>query len=329
MFWLQTIRTVILVALLIVCMGNTAEAGYVDSVRTVSLHRSYSFDPVAYTDTPSCTIPFTRVGNLIIIKAKADTTEGNFILDTGAPNLVLNITYFRNYPSTTLADAEKGGVTGPVSAVVQTTIKAFTFGTLNYDAIEADLTNLGHIENAKGVKILGLIGMQFFKQCEMIIDYEKSVIHLHLISRKEQSTYDHDLLKDTSTYNTIPIELYNDKILASTEMAGKKLKLMVDCAAETSVLDSRLPNKIFENITITGRVILKGSGSQRVEAIQGSINTLKIGDIDWRGVPVIVTNLEKTCVSYESCLNGILGFDFFSMQKVGFNFVKRKMYIWK
>jgi hypothetical protein len=29
-----------------------------------------------------CVIPFTRAGNLIVVKAKVDTTEGNFILDT-------------------------------------------------------------------------------------------------------------------------------------------------------------------------------------------------------------------------------------------------------
>ena len=49
-------------------------------------------------DSSSCIIPFSRAGNLIVVKAKADTIEGNFILDTGAPNLVLNIIYFRDNP---------------------------------------------------------------------------------------------------------------------------------------------------------------------------------------------------------------------------------------
>lgn len=56
-------------------------------------------DPVVTSDTPSCVIPFSRAGNLIVIRAKVDTTEGNFILDTGAPRLILNLTYFRHYPS--------------------------------------------------------------------------------------------------------------------------------------------------------------------------------------------------------------------------------------
>jgi hypothetical protein len=51
-------------------------------------------------DSSSGVIPFTRAGNLIVVKAKVDTMEGNFILDTGSPHLVLNLTYFRDYPST-------------------------------------------------------------------------------------------------------------------------------------------------------------------------------------------------------------------------------------
>src|SRR5688572_15324204 len=51
-------------------------------------------EPVVQTDTCDFVIPFSRAGNLILIRARADTTEGSFILDTGAPGLILNMTYF-------------------------------------------------------------------------------------------------------------------------------------------------------------------------------------------------------------------------------------------
>ena len=98
-----------------------------------------------------------------MVQAKADTTLGNFILDTGAPNLVLNITYFRDYPTTYTADAEHTGVTGSAPTVTKTEIKKFSLGTLDYNRVEADLTDLGNIENSKGIKILGLLGLEFFK----------------------------------------------------------------------------------------------------------------------------------------------------------------------
>jgi hypothetical protein len=137
------------------------------------------------------------------------------------------------------------------------------------------------------------------------------------------------MLNDTSTYRTVPIEMINDRALARTEIGGKKLRLLIDFAAESNVLDSRLSNKVFENFSITRRVVLNGIGNKRVEALYGDLSNMKIGDELITTLPVLVTNLEKTCLTYESCIDGILGFDFLSLHKIGFNFVTRKMYIWR
>jgi hypothetical protein len=202
-------------------------------------------------------------------------------------------------------------------------------GTINYIKARADLISLAHIENSKGLKILGLLGMQLFKQCEMIIDYDKSVIHLRHIKRKEASSYKHEMLNDPSSYKTLPIDIIDDRIIAQTELAGKKLRLVIDCGAESSVLDSRLPNKIFENVDITGRVMLTGTGNSKVEALTGDLKGMKIGDQYFSSLPVLITNLEKTCFSYNGCVDGVLGYDFLASKKIGFNFMNRKMYIWK
>jgi hypothetical protein len=285
-------------------------------------------DPIIKMDSPSCTIPFIRAGNLILIKGKVDTAEGNFVLDTGAPDLVLNMTYFRNYPSRT-TEGEAGGITGSVREQQGTSVDKFSLGPISYYHVEADRIDLGHIENNKGIKILGLLGMQLFTKFEMIIDYEKMVISLHLIGGKEAVTYKSDQLKDTAAYNELPIDLTDYKIIVHTEMAGKKLLFLVDFGAESNVLDSRLPNKVFENVTVTRRVLLSGSGAKKVEALYGNLKNMKIGGRNLGELPVLITNLENMCMSANHCLDGMLGFDFLSLHKIGFNFVRHKMYIWK
>ena len=285
-------------------------------------------DPVVTSDSPSCIIPFNRVGNLIVIQAKVDTTEGNFILDTGAPKLILNITYFRNYRSTD-EETEPGGITGETTSSSPTEVAKLSFGPIKYYNAEADRVNLGHIENSKGIKILGLLGMQLFKRFEMIIDYEKSLIHLHLITKKESSTYKHEMLSDTSAYHIFPIRIMDNKLLTYGEMAGKKLIFIIDTGAESNILDSRLPDKIFEQVAITRRVILSGAGNKKIEALYGDMNNVRIGKVTMNNLPVLVTNLEKMCFAYDQCIDGMLGFDFLSLHKIGFNFVNLKMYIWK
>jgi hypothetical protein len=319
-------------------MSATAATGDTSSVLTRGVNANagswlpgghIATDPVIRMDSSACTIPFTRAGNLILIKAKVDTVEGNFILDTGAPNLVLNLTYFRQYPTRSTEAGQEGGITGSVSGQQPTTVAHFQLGAVNYYQVEADRINLGHIESNKGVRILGLLGMQLFTRFEMIVDYEKMVINLRLVPGKEPAGFKSDLLKDTSAYNELPIDLTDGKIVVHTEMAGKKLLFVVDYGAESNVLDSRLPDKIFKNVTITRRVILGGSGTGKVDALYGNLQHLKLGGRELGELPVLITNLENMCTSYDHCLDGMLGFDFLSLHKIGFNFVRRKMYIWK
>ncbi|MBL0358053.1 MAG: aspartyl protease family protein [Chitinophagaceae bacterium] len=281
------------------------------------------------SDSVSCIIPFSRAGNLILLRAKADTTDGNFILDTGAPGLVLNITYFRDYPTTVAENEEQNGITGSVSAVTKTQVNDLVLGCIHNNSVPADLLNLGHIENTKAVRILGLIGLSVFSRFEMIIDYENSLLYLHRIGKKEATTYKHAMLKDTAAYSTVPIEIWNHKIMTSTIIAGKKLRLIIDSGAECNLLDSRLPSKIFDNVEILKRINLSGAGNKKVEALYGNLNNLTIGDQNTGSLPVIITNLEKTCLADNTCIDGILGFDFLSLHKIGFNFVNNKMYIWK
>src|SRR6476469_529605 len=49
------------------------------------------------SDAKVLTIPIKRSQNLILLEGEIDGQQGNFILDTGAPYLVLNQTYFRDY----------------------------------------------------------------------------------------------------------------------------------------------------------------------------------------------------------------------------------------
>jgi hypothetical protein len=314
--------------LLLLCGRATAGEKNINSngkIPPVSIFPQSRYDE----DSSIGIIPFSRAGNLIIVRAKVDTVEGNFILDTGSPHLVLNITYFRDYPSTHPQSEDKQGITGSVENVLQTTVSSFSFGDLKEYRLNADLVNLGHIENRKGIRILGLIGMELLSKYEMIIDFEKNLIYLHLVSRKKSSSYQHEMLNDTTAYYSSSIEMKDGRVIVRTEIAGKKIRLIVDSGAETNILDSRLPDNVFDEVTISSRIVLTGIGDKKVEALRGNLSAIIIGGQRAENLPVLITNLEKTCFSYGGCVDGVLGFDFLSLKKIGFNFVKRKMYIWK
>jgi hypothetical protein len=300
-----------------------AHKSFLDSLTVASIE----IFTTSYGADSSFIIPFSRAGNLIVLQGKADTVRGNFILDTGCPQLVLNLTYFRNYKAVE-ENSDGNGITGSGFTVVKSQVDSFSFGGAYFYHVPADITNLGNIENTKGIKILGLIGMEFLKPFEMIVDYEKSLIFLHRVNRKGPAYYN-ETLSDTSAYGIVPITISDNRIMVQTTLAGKKIKLIIDSGAESNLLDSRLPDKVFKEVSITGRTFLSGAGRAKIEVLQGDLKSLTLGNQSIKNLPVIISNLERTCFSYAGCVDGILGFDFLSLRKIGFNFVTNKMYIWK
>ena len=74
---------------------------------------------------------------------------------------------------------------------------------------------------------------------------------------------------------------------------------------------------------------MRGTDNAIIEALLGNLKGMKLGNESMESLPVLITNLEKTCFSDASCANGVLGLDFLPLKKIGFNFVTKKMYLWK
>ena len=127
------------------------------------------------------TIPLKRVGRLLLLEGTVDDVIGNFILDTGSSGLVLNKTYFRNYMI--IDDEEGGGVTGSTGVIARINVKRLIVSGLIYTNISADITPLGHLENRRGVKILGLFGMSLLKNLEIVIDSRNNELQLYKLDK--------------------------------------------------------------------------------------------------------------------------------------------------
>jgi predicted aspartyl protease len=292
--------------------------------------RNFESEMEMPAESMSGIIPFSRAGNLIIIRAKADTMEGNFVLDTGAPGLILNLTYFRHYPSSHQPEAyeTQGGVTGRTAGDAATTVSTLSMGPFEYSKVSAHRIQLGHIENAKGIKILGLLGVQLFARFNMIIDYASNQIHLYRVSRREMKTYRTNALAD-SAYTTLSFILKDGKMLTTGRIGNKKLSFVIDTGAESNVLDSRLPDEVLDSVVVSRRVSITGAGSRQMEALHGKLYSLQLESGTVNDLPVVVMNLEAMSKAYDRQIDGMLGYDFLSQQRVGINFVQRKMYFWK
>lgn len=107
-------------------------------------------------------------GKIILIPGEVDGVSGHFILDTGAPELILNKHYFSDHPKghrKVMEDIDRQ------LECQMMQVRHFTMGNVFRDNFPATIADLQATEAALGREILGLLGHDVLKHFEVRIDY--------------------------------------------------------------------------------------------------------------------------------------------------------------
>jgi hypothetical protein len=284
--------------------------------------------PVPVWETDQVVVPMRRVGNLLLVEVKIDTLVGNLILDTGAPHLVLNSTYFREYPH--FGEILAGGITGSAGSGNQTEVKRLGIGSgLCFKKVEADVIPLGHLESRKGIKILGLLGLNLFSRLQALLDMRNNILTLNRLNKSGELNMIADPMKEALTSAIkIPILVENGILTSFGTIANRRLRFCLDTGAETNILHSGLHNKILGEVMIQGRKRLTGTGRTQTEVLSGILKQIRFGQKEYFEQPVIVTNLDHLSQAYGIEIDGMIGADFFNDHIVQLNLQKEELLIW-
>jgi predicted aspartyl protease len=291
--------------------------------KTISIVAVNTFGSDPLGNLESVTIPLKRVGKLFLIEARIDNETGNFVFDTGSSKLVLNKTYFRKYLCS--ESESSGGVTGSTAAISHIQIKRLQIAGLGYDNLPADVTNLGHIENRRGVKILGLFGFALLKNLEIVIDVNRNELRLYRIDKYGNRINNSRQGKFDITQK---IEKHQNIIFVQAKIGGKMLDFCLDTGAESNVLNCFASRKVLSTISIQRRSDLVGVGAARSEVLYGVMNDFTFGDRTFTNMQTIITNLESMSESYGITIDGMLGYDFFCQGEICINMVKNELGVW-
>lgn len=268
-------------------------------------------------------IPIKMIGRLAIIEARIDTLVGAFILDTGAPYLILNKTWFRDQGASSLAQA--GGITGALSDVRSLWVREFQLGKLTFEDFEADIVELAHLEASRGIPILGLIGLNFFTNMELQINYQQQQIVLFALDEKGNR-----IAKDAETHTStsvIPFYLNNGIIFIDGSLNEINMRFCFDTGAELNVLHNRLPKKAMQQITINSRTVLTGTSNQKTEVLKGSVTALQLGRFVCPDMSTLITSLTNMSRAYGIRVDGMIGYELLRITAVSFNFAKGELAI--
>jgi predicted aspartyl protease len=266
-------------------------------------------------------IPLKNAGRIYMIEAIIDNQEGNLIFDTGASDLVLNGTYFRKYLKQGTYDP--GGITGSAGTAERISTSNMIVSGLRYTNVTALLSNLSHIENRYGVKILGLFGFSLLKDFEVVIDIHRNELRIYRIDSRGDRTSASDKLFQGNHSQKIE-ESQNIVFLLGT-IGGKTLKFCLDTGAETNAIDFSCPEKVLQSISVMSSAKLSGAGTLKSEVLVGKMNELNLGTYSLRNMTTIITRLDALESAYGQMMDGVLGYDFLTRGQVCINFRKMQL----
>jgi len=282
--------------------------------------QSNTYIPEFKIPSDSLIIPLKRAGRLFLIEAKVEGETGNLVFDTGANGLVLNSTYFRNHLKS--GGATTSGIMGTLGTVEQISVSKIEFADLTYKNLRADVTNLGHIENRRGVKILGLIGFNMIRNLEIVIDAKNNELKLFRIDKtgKRANNSPQEFIADY----TQKFEGSSNILFLKGKISGKILNFCFDTGAETNAICSDCNRGIMNTLTITRRSGLSGAGSAGSEVLFGRMNDFAIDDKQLPNMETIITNLDALSEAYNTKIDGMLGYSFMEQGIVCINFTKKQ-----
>lgn len=267
----------------------------------------------------SLIIPLKRAGRLIMVEAVVDDEAGNLIFDSGATGLVLNRTYFRNHISA--AQVASNGITGTVSEVDEIMVDKLSVSSLIFTKSKANLADLGHIENRRGVKVLGLFGFGLLRNFEIQIDVANGQLKLYRIDRKGNRVMASNPFKADYTQK---MDVFNNIVFIKGDIGGKELQFCLDTGAETNAIGTDAPNVVLKTITIQRKSNLKGAGSQVNQILYGIMNDFKLSSTRLHSMETIVSNLDHLSEAYGMHIDGMLGFNFLAKGIICINFGKKQ-----
>jgi predicted aspartyl protease len=279
-----------------------------------------SADPEALGDFNSLSIPLKRAGRLFLVEAVIDGEKGNLVFDTGATGLVLNRTYFRNHACVECGPSN--GITGSTGNIANTIAKEVRISDLYYRNIKADVTDLSHIENRRGIKIIGLLGFNMIKSFEIVIDAQHNELQLHRVDRKGSRIQSGESI-EAQDYSQ-KIDPWRPVIIVKGQVGGKKLNFCFDTGAETNAISRSASKSVLNTISITRRSELKGAGQASDEVLFGTMNDFMFDKTPIRDMETIVVNLDALSEVYGVTIDGMLGYSFLEKGIITINLVKKQ-----
>lgn len=250
--------------------------------------------------------------NLIFFTARLNGQPGNFILDTGAPNLLVNSR--SEISPQTLTSGQAAG--GEVPMRYQK-VASLEFNGQVIDNRWALALDLRPMEARTGRKIDGFVGYHLLRRQELRIDYEQRKFSLRKPDRKPlHEGRAPDFVGQLRFVDHLPV--------ISLKVDNISLRFILDTGAGVNLIDPRYRES---GQPLATEVNVQGfdGNAENHQSVQIQLDKF---DLDEQQATFVLMDLTHLQTPEEPPVAGILGAAFLSRYVVGVDYRKQKLYLW-
>lgn len=270
-------------------------------------------------------VPFKMKGNSVLVQATINGRTGDFIIDTGAPNLMLNEAHFEGVAMSghQLDILDVHGQRRPTTYFA---VEDFLIGRLKVpEGRYALVADLREIEKMKGGVLFGIIGYTALKHFELHFDFEVQELTFFQLGKKGEPVH--------TPWHEPPAEVFDLKFSAHIPYlislaGGKKVRLAIDSGSEVNVLHQPFFKKSEMTIRNTRPVKIHGLAGEEAKAWRGQLIGLDIGEYTDVPMDITLVNMEPVNKQLPVGIHGILGIAYLKEVRFSINYKKKELCIW-
>lgn len=260
---------------------------------------------------------FELINGLPVVQAELNGERGNFIIDTGAPGIVIN-TKSKEHVSKKVSG---GGIAGHIE-LTEITIDDFLWENIQLENITGLALDISHLEKAADRQIAGLIGFEILEKFELFFDFESKTIRIFSSKKSE-------LHKSNKPTECIPFEMQGHIPVIVVKIENQTFRMGIDTGAESNLIDKKLLKKLNIENLINPRVEeLRGLDGQIQRQLAAEIKNTRTRNNTFKNMKYLTSDFSKINENYGLSLDGLLGAPFLNSAKISINYQKRKIYIW-
>jgi len=265
-------------------------------------------------------IPIQIQNKIPTARAIVNGESRTFIIDNGSPRLILNSEYFESENVKSISSAQ--GVNTSISNMDIVQLEEFDFYGIKIKDSKALTMDIAHLEQQLETEIYGLIGYEVYKDYDMLFDYENNTLTLiqpNATKKYLETHYKKSKIEENS------IEMFGHIPVVKVKVGKVEFNFGLDCGASSNLLDEKYYVSFKKYISKNEKTDVSGAGETKNNVDAGNLKEMTIGKKKFKSTRTVFNDMSHLNTAYNVQLDGLVGYEILSKQKILLSFQNKKL----